>query len=747
MTVRVLLLWPGTTGAAAGNFGVPQLVTMATYVRDRTGASVDVVDLETERAFGPVSLPRLLAGPEGKGYDVVALACYASYDYLKVQALAELARAQLPGAVICAGGYHASARPGDIVYDGSPFDACVVGEGERPLARIVEAVAGGNPPRGEVYGSDPIDDLAELPPTDWSFLARYKPVARKVASQTQLYFSRGCPFDCAFCMERAKREVSWRAYPVERALDEFRRLHAFLGLERWTVYFADALFGMKRAWRREFLEALARDPIPTRKNWLLIRVDLLEDDDLALFAKTNCGLGFGLESGDPGLLAIIRKAGRLEDYLDRMRHVSDAARALNVPWGANVIVGHPGETPETLRRSAEYLRALFLDPRGTTGFLSVDPFRIYPGSPIDAERHVWERTYGTRFHRPAWWQDGDQEFLSEWVDPSASLTYRERERLMYDLLGPILEALPRHFRYDGPAKEYFGRAVAEQRDNLRARYRLHFADRYYAWHRYLGRTPTGEAERRTDVALAQVAREARAETLDAVARAARIAPERWTADGCEPLRAALRDVPRERFVPLDHVLDSTRDVAVALDRTGEATVSAMHAYARAFDLLGVREGDAVLDLGCGTGYGAALLARLVGPTGSVRGVELDPALARRAARNLDDAPHATVACGDATDPTAWGVTHPAKVVVGFALDALPASWEAALAPGAVVVAPLVAGDTQRLARARRTPAGFDVELLEEVRYVRARRAAPPEPEATAPRVASAAARRHLPIAD
>ena len=55
-------------------------------------------------------------------------------------------------------------------------------------------------------------------------------IARNVASQAQLYLSRGCPFDCAFCMERAKRDVRWRAYSVERAVEEVVRLHAWLDL-------------------------------------------------------------------------------------------------------------------------------------------------------------------------------------------------------------------------------------------------------------------------------------------------------------------------------------------------------------------------------------------------------------------------------------------------------------------------------------------------------------------------------------
>jgi hypothetical protein len=124
MTPRVLLVWPGTDGAAAGNFGCPQLVTMGTYVREKTGAKVEIVDLHAERAFGPVDLPRLFAGPDGKGYDVIGFSCYASYDFLKIEAVAAVARATCPDAVLCAGGYHTSARPDDIVYDGSPFDVC-----------------------------------------------------------------------------------------------------------------------------------------------------------------------------------------------------------------------------------------------------------------------------------------------------------------------------------------------------------------------------------------------------------------------------------------------------------------------------------------------------------------------------------------------------------------------------------------------------------------------------------------------
>jgi protein-L-isoaspartate(D-aspartate) O-methyltransferase len=544
-----------------------------------------------------------------------------------------------------------------------------------------------------------------------------------MASQAQLYLSRGCPFDCAFCMERAKREVSWRAFSVERAIAEARRLDDWLDLSSWTLYVADALFGMRGGWRKAVLDRLAARPLRARKLWLLIRVDMVDEEDLRLFGAANCGLGFGLESGDPAMLAIARKAGRLDSYLDRMRDVAARARELDVPWGANVICGHPGETEASMRASAAYLRALFLDPRGTTGFLSVDPFRLYPGSPIDAERGAYEARFGAVFHRPEWWNDGDQELLSEWIDPSRELTYRRRAALQAELLGPIVRAIPAHFRYAGRAGDDFRRAIDDQIDQLAPGPRLHLADRHYAWNRYLGRRAAAEVELAGDDEVAELARAHRREAMPAVLAAAGIGPMDARAT---PIAAALTDVPRERFVPLDAVAASVRDEPIALVPSAVATSSAMHAYAAAYAAARVAPGDRVLDLGAGTGYGAALLARLVGATGSVRAVEIDPALAAHAravvprVRGAGDAA-VEVVTGDALDPEAWGDGRFDRVVIAFALPALPPGLAAFVAEGGVVVAPIgPAAGPQELTRFSRRGDVWSRHPLGQVLYVPAR---------------------------
>lgn len=455
-SARVLLVWPGAMFEPEGNFGVPQMLNLAQYIRKHASARVDVIDLDMERHLGGFDLARCA------DYDVVGLSCYSSFDYLKVCEIARLIKELCPSVCLVTGGYHPSARPTDFTRDGTPFDYVAVGDGELPFARLLTDLCAGRTPVGRVLNPAALASPHEVMPYDWSLLDRYRPFARRVASQAEIYLSRGCPYDCSFCMERAKRETAWRSIGPEEAVEELHRLDSWIDLSTWTLRVVDPLFGMKRAWRREFLELLAKRPVRARKTWLLIRVDLVEREDFELMARCNVAPGFGLETGDPAQLRRIRKTGMLSGYLDKMLEVADWAREFHVPFGANIIVGHPGETEQSMRTTAEYVRRLFLDPRGTMGFLSVDPFRLYPGSPIDEQLAQWQADTGFRPHRYPWWEDGDQDFLAEWVDPSGSLTYLRREQLTQELFAPIVASVRDNFTYQGPAADYFRRALDSQ---------------------------------------------------------------------------------------------------------------------------------------------------------------------------------------------------------------------------------------------------------------------------------------------
>jgi protein-L-isoaspartate(D-aspartate) O-methyltransferase len=179
---------------------------------------------------------------------------------------------------------------------------------------------------------------------------------------------------------------------------------------------------------------------------------------------------------------------------------------------------------------------------------------------------------------------------------------------------------------------------------------------------------------------------------------------------------ALTAVARERFVRPEDVGRSAEDLPLPLDAEGHATISAPHAYLLSFRLLALGPGDTLLEFGAGSGYGAALAAHIVGPEGRVITVEIDSALAAWARRTLADQPNVEVRDGDAT-VTASPVA--AKVVVTFAVGALPPAWLGALPEGGMLVAP-VGGREQKLVLATRRHGRVAQTTHGAVRYVKNR---------------------------
>ena len=89
---------------------------------------------------------------------------------------------------------------------------------------------------------------------------------------------------------------------------------------------------------------------------------------------------------------------------------------------------------------------------------------------------------------------------------------------------------------------------------------------------------------------------------------------------------------RQDFLPADQrrFAGQNRPLPIGEGQTNSQpqTVQAM------LELLAVRPGDRVLDVGAGSGWATALLGYLVGSSGSVTGVELEESLASWGARNV-----------------------------------------------------------------------------------------------------------------
>jgi protein-L-isoaspartate(D-aspartate) O-methyltransferase len=180
---------------------------------------------------------------------------------------------------------------------------------------------------------------------------------------------------------------------------------------------------------------------------------------------------------------------------------------------------------------------------------------------------------------------------------------------------------------------------------------------------------------------------------------------------------ALLEVPRERFVRPEDVDRSAHDTPLALDDAGMASISAPHAYLLSYRLLGLEPGDALVELGTGSGYGAALAAFIVGGQGRVLTFEIDGELSIHAARCLADEANVEVVQRDAMlSAPDWAGAK--KVSVTFAVEALPRVWLDAIPEGGRLVAPVgPKGRDQRLILASKR-AGHTLEVDHgAVRYV------------------------------
>ena len=176
---------------------------------------------------------------------------------------------------------------------------------------------------------------------------------------------------------------------------------------------------------------------------------------------------------------------------------------------------------------------------------------------------------------------------------------------------------------------------------------------------------------------------------------------------------AIRDVPRELFVPPELAAQAYDDVALSI---GEGqTISQPLMVAIMLQALDAQATDTVLDVGTGSGYQAALLSHLAA---HVVGVERIPVLIERARAALGEVGATNVDVREAGPvPGAPELAPFDRIVVGAAAPSVPSSLVEQLRLGGRLVIPVGTPFEQRLAQVTRTLAGRDVRWLGACRFV------------------------------
>ena len=178
----------------------------------------------------------------------------------------------------------------------------------------------------------------------------------------------------------------------------------------------------------------------------------------------------------------------------------------------------------------------------------------------------------------------------------------------------------------------------------------------------------------------------------------------------ERVLGAMEQVPREQFVPPLHWARAFRDGALPIG-SGQ-TISQPWIVAAMAQALELRGDEEVLEVGCGSGYAAAVLARLCRRLVTI---ERLPALADRAAARLEElgVDNVEVRTGDGTAGAPDRAPFDGISVTATAEGAPPAALIDQLAPGATLVCPVRRPDGEHLLRIR----DGREEVLAAVRFV------------------------------
>lgn len=386
---RILLIHPlgGNKAAVASDIArkanlMPPLglASIAAWL-EQQGLYADILDFNADPA-AEAGLERHLRDT-APGF--VGFSCTTS-GFLDAAGLATQIKQWTPDIVTVVGGAHISALREALLTRFPQFDYGVWGEGEGTLTALMKGDRADR--AGLLYREDgmvrcggrrePGVELDRLPFPAYEKLpgypARYTlPLFNyPTTPNASCLSSRGCPYACSYC-DRSVFGATFRFNSAAYLYAHMQSLHERFGVRHLNFY--DDQFTLDRARILDLARRLVDAPLGMTFN-CAARPDRVDDDLLAALSEAGCWMiSLGIETGDPDLLARHRRQGDLDALRDAVQRIHRAGIRVK----GLVMIGLPGETEASIRRSMEYVGRLKLDD------LNVAKFTPFPGTPLYAD--------------------------------------------------------------------------------------------------------------------------------------------------------------------------------------------------------------------------------------------------------------------------------------------------------------------------------------------------------------------------
>jgi anaerobic magnesium-protoporphyrin IX monomethyl ester cyclase len=298
-----------------------------------------------------------------------------THQIVATHKLALAVKDALPETITVLGGFHGSFLPERTLKEFPKFDYISVGEGEVAFHEFVHRVGAGDDVSGvqgiagrrgdSVYvngrGAIP-EDLDDLGMPAWEMF----PNAPKYHVMSQ----RGCPFGCNFCSRPYGRKLRHRS--VSHVIKELRIDVETCGSR--NIHFADETFTVRKDYVSELCEAIVAEGFHKKAQfWCHVHANTIDLRTAKLMKAANfTEVGFGVESGNPRILRQMKKGIGREDVV----RAANVLREAKIRFATYFIIGHPGETEESVKDSVSL--AIELNPTSVAFGLMVP----YPGTEI-----------------------------------------------------------------------------------------------------------------------------------------------------------------------------------------------------------------------------------------------------------------------------------------------------------------------------------------------------------------------------
>lgn len=354
------------------------LAILAAYLREN-GHEVRILDLDVDGGTFDDMVDNILANEP----EVIGFTCLTP-RYPIVQELAGACKESNPKVKIVLGGPHVSGCIQSVLEE-ELIDYGIMGEGEGALLDLLNAIESESDTseianlilkkNGKPIVNSPrpfIEDLDALPMPAWDLLSlnEYTDPAFFEGAHLGIMSARGCPFNCNFCASKVVwgRRVRYRSpqniiSEIELSINKYN-IHEFM--------FYDDTFTMRKKRIIEFCDLIDKKGLNIRF-YAQARVDTIDVELAVRLKNSGCfALAIGVESGDDHILAKMGKNVTKQ----QIRKGCLSLKKAGMPFLASYIIGHPGDTHETIQATIDFADELDADQ---AKFLIATP---YPGTKL-----------------------------------------------------------------------------------------------------------------------------------------------------------------------------------------------------------------------------------------------------------------------------------------------------------------------------------------------------------------------------